>query len=242
MRKNMLPLLLALFFQCTQATLLNVRCQSPENCLQLNIPGGFSSPFWKNMGYKYNTTAHPECKYVKCDRSVYPSEGSIIHDVSGYAGVDLIKYQKPPTPTVLQIIPAIAASILAAPPTNSTAYTCSVCGHSYNAATDGGGVPFEKLPDTWTCPVCGAPKSSYKPTALLDGTVVWSHHDDYDDHDNSVSIPTVQLSNGVSMPAVAAGTWQYDADTAQAAVEAAIKAGFTHIDTAHDCEFHAFFC
>ena len=194
------------------------------------------------MGYKYNTTAHPECKYVKCDRSVYPSEGSIIHDVSGYAGVDLIKYQKPPTPTVLQINPAIAASILAAPPTNSTAYTCSVCGHSYNAATDGGGVPFEKLPDTWTCPVCGAPKSSYKPTALLDGTVVWSHHDDYDDHDNSVSIPTVQLSNGVSMPAVAAGTWQYDADTAQAAVEAAIKAGFTHIDTAHDCEFHAFFC
>ena len=26
-----------------------VRCQSPENCLQLNIPDGFNSPFCKPM-------------------------------------------------------------------------------------------------------------------------------------------------------------------------------------------------
>ena len=140
-------LVLSTLFQCTQATLLNVRCQSPENCLQLNIPGGFSSPFWKNMGYKYNTTEHPECSYVKCDMSVYPSEGSIIHDVSGYAGVDLIKYQKPPTLQMNADFVSVAGS------TNSTTYTCTVCGHVYNAANDGAGVPFEKLPDSWTCPV-----------------------------------------------------------------------------------------
>jgi len=26
-----------------------VRCQSPENCLQLNIPDGFNSPFCKRQ-------------------------------------------------------------------------------------------------------------------------------------------------------------------------------------------------
>merc|ERR1712166_756567 len=63
---------------------------------ELNIPDGFNSPFWKNMGYKYNTTSHPECKYVTCDRDIYPTIGNIVHDVSGFKGVDLVKYQKPP--------------------------------------------------------------------------------------------------------------------------------------------------
>lgn len=36
------------------------------------------------------------------------------------------------------------------------------------------------------------------------------------------------------MPAVAAGTWQYDSSTAQAAVSAAFQVGYTHLDTAHD--------
>jgi diketogulonate reductase-like aldo/keto reductase len=47
-------------------------------------------------------------------------------------------------------------------------------------------------------------------------------------------IPTFPLPNGVHMPAVAAGTWQYDADYAEQSVKAALTAGYTHIDTAHD--------
>ena len=46
--------------------------------------------------------------------------------------------------------------------------------------------------------------------------------------------PFVTLNNGVQMPAVAAGTWQYTAATAQTSVTNALKVGFTHIDTAHD--------
>ena len=46
-------------------------------------------------------------------------------------------------------------------------YKCSVCGWIYDPALgdpDGGippGVPFEKLPDSWVCPVCGATKSEF---------------------------------------------------------------------------------
>ena len=35
-------------------------------------------------------------------------------------------------------------------------WVCSVCGYAYEGA-----VPFEELPDTWTCPLCGAPKSEF---------------------------------------------------------------------------------
>lgn len=47
-------------------------------------------------------------------------------------------------------------------------YECNVCGYIYDPALgdpDGKippGTPFEKLPDDWTCPVCGAPKSDFK--------------------------------------------------------------------------------
>jgi len=45
-------------------------------------------------------------------------------------------------------------------------YKCSVCGYIYDpelGEEDSGippGTPFEKLPDDWKCPVCGAPKDS----------------------------------------------------------------------------------
>ncbi|MCJ7664989.1 MAG: rubredoxin [Desulfobacterales bacterium] len=48
-------------------------------------------------------------------------------------------------------------------------YKCSVCGYIYDPAkgdSDGGiapGTPFEKLPDDWTCPVCGATKDKFEP-------------------------------------------------------------------------------
>lgn len=47
-------------------------------------------------------------------------------------------------------------------------YVCQVCGYIYNPADgdpDGGippGTPFEDLPDSWACPVCGAGKDEFE--------------------------------------------------------------------------------
>jgi flavin reductase (DIM6/NTAB) family NADH-FMN oxidoreductase RutF/rubredoxin len=47
-------------------------------------------------------------------------------------------------------------------------YKCTVCGYVYDPKTgdpDGGvkpGTPFEKIPDSWVCPVCGASKSEFE--------------------------------------------------------------------------------
>lgn len=49
-------------------------------------------------------------------------------------------------------------------------YVCKVCGYIYDPATGDpnngvtAGTPFEKLPDDWTCPVCGADKSQFEKT------------------------------------------------------------------------------
>lgn len=42
-------------------------------------------------------------------------------------------------------------------------YICNHCGYVYDDATQK--VPFSQLPDNWKCPVCGAPKSAFKPDA-----------------------------------------------------------------------------
>ena len=48
-------------------------------------------------------------------------------------------------------------------------YVCDVCGYIYDPAegdSEGGipaGTPFEKLPEDWTCPVCGASKEDFSP-------------------------------------------------------------------------------
>lgn len=47
-------------------------------------------------------------------------------------------------------------------------YKCLVCGYIYDPElgdSDGGiaaGTPFEDIPDSWTCPVCGADKSEFE--------------------------------------------------------------------------------
>jgi len=51
--------------------------------------------------------------------------------------------------------------------TKMSKYKCQVCGYIYNPELgdpDGHikpGTPFEKLPDDWTCPVCGASKDQF---------------------------------------------------------------------------------
>jgi flavin reductase (DIM6/NTAB) family NADH-FMN oxidoreductase RutF len=50
-------------------------------------------------------------------------------------------------------------------------YECIVCGYIYEPEKGDPdssilpGTPFEKLPDTWICPVCGASKSEFKKVA-----------------------------------------------------------------------------
>ena len=45
-------------------------------------------------------------------------------------------------------------------------YKCGVCGYIYDPGKGDGAnppMPFEKLPADWKCPVCGEPKSVFKP-------------------------------------------------------------------------------
>lgn len=48
-------------------------------------------------------------------------------------------------------------------------YVCNLCGWEYDPAEgdpDSGvapGTPFDKLPDDFVCPVCGAGKSDFEP-------------------------------------------------------------------------------
>ncbi len=52
---------------------------------------------------------------------------------------------------------------------NMKKYECAVCGYIYDPEegdSDGGipaGTSFEKLPDDWVCPICGAEKSEFHP-------------------------------------------------------------------------------
>lgn len=40
-------------------------------------------------------------------------------------------------------------------------YVCSICGYVYDE--DKEGIPFTDLPESWTCPMCGAPKALFEP-------------------------------------------------------------------------------
>ena len=45
-------------------------------------------------------------------------------------------------------------------------YVCSVCGYEYDPA-ENDNVPFEQLPDDWTCPVCGVSKDQFEQAYAL---------------------------------------------------------------------------
>ena len=46
-------------------------------------------------------------------------------------------------------------------------WECTVCGYVYDPEKGDldsnmpAGTPFEQLPESWVCPVCGAPKSQF---------------------------------------------------------------------------------
>ena len=40
-------------------------------------------------------------------------------------------------------------------------YVCSVCGYEYDPA-ENDNVPFDQLPDDWTCPGCGVSTDQFE--------------------------------------------------------------------------------
>jgi diketogulonate reductase-like aldo/keto reductase len=54
------------------------------------------------------------------------------------------------------------------------------------------------------------------------------------DTNSTDAVKNVKLNNGVEMPLISLGVWQYDSSTAQSAVKLALQTGFNHIDTALD--------
>lgn len=50
-----------------------------------------------------------------------------------------------------------------------TKYVCTVCGYVYDPAIgdeDSGiepNTPFDDIPDSWTCPICGVTKADFVP-------------------------------------------------------------------------------
>jgi rubredoxin len=57
-------------------------------------------------------------------------------------------------------------------------WVCSVCGYMYDPAAgdpDAGippGTAFEDLPETWTCPACGAAKESFQSQDVMEANMV----------------------------------------------------------------------
>ena len=45
-------------------------------------------------------------------------------------------------------------------------YVCGVCGYEYDPA-ENDNVPFEDLPEDWTCPVCGVGKDQFSPAYIF---------------------------------------------------------------------------
>lgn len=46
-------------------------------------------------------------------------------------------------------------------------YVCTVCGYVYEEAAGSepdvaSGTPFENIPDSWTCPLCGVAKDQFQ--------------------------------------------------------------------------------
>ncbi|CAA0827317.1 Rubredoxin-like superfamily protein [Striga hermonthica] len=70
------------------------------------------------------------------------------------------------SPSIRQLMPP-PSQVLSVPATapkfsmrlaSKQAYICRDCGYIYNDRT-----PFEKVPDKYFCPVCGAPKRRFRP-------------------------------------------------------------------------------
>jgi rubredoxin len=82
----------------------------------------------------------------------------------GLAGSASIAPDYPAPPRRLDNVRAVSAETEA-----KQLWICTSCGFIYDpdeGDPDGGippGTPFEEIPDTWFCPVCGARKADFEP-------------------------------------------------------------------------------
>jgi flavin reductase (DIM6/NTAB) family NADH-FMN oxidoreductase RutF/rubredoxin len=135
----------------------------------------------KNVNYKVGQTGAP----VVLDNAVAYYEAEVLQDVD--AGTHTIfigrvvaaeilndnatmtyeYYQKVKRGTTPKTAPSYIPKEKEAQ-VKMAKYECTVCGYVYDPEKgdpDGNippGTPFEKLPDGWVCPVCGAAKSDFK--------------------------------------------------------------------------------
>jgi flavin reductase (DIM6/NTAB) family NADH-FMN oxidoreductase RutF/rubredoxin len=88
--------------------------------------------------------------------------------VSNKASLTYEYYQQVKRGTTPKTAPSYVAPGKKEEKPNMDKYSCKVCGYIYDPAlgdADGGikpGTSFAELPDTWVCPVCGAPKTEFE--------------------------------------------------------------------------------
>ncbi len=153
----------------------------------LNFIGNFGfksgrqSDKFKDVHYKIGSTQAP----VVLDNALAYLEAKTIGQVDvgthtiflgEIIGADVVKEGEPMTYAYYHQVkrgttPQSAPSYVEEPKkpgTSAAKYTCSVCGYTYDPEkgdADGGvnpDTPFEQIPDTWVCPVCGAAKEMFE--------------------------------------------------------------------------------
>ena len=109
---------------------------------KLPVPDGVKSYFTCKVVDKMETATH----------TVFLGEVTDAGVLSDDAPMTYAYYHK-----VLKGKTAANAPTYQAESASAGKYVCRICGYVYS-----GDVPFEQLPDDWTCPVCGAPKSQFE--------------------------------------------------------------------------------
>jgi len=135
---------------------------------------------FENVQYKLGDTLAP----IVLDHTLAYLEAKVINQIEvgthtiflgEVVGADVLKEGNPMTYAYYHQVkrgttPKSAPSYVEEPkPTASTIikYKCNVCGYIYDPEkgdADGGimsGTPFERIPDSWACPVCGATKDMF---------------------------------------------------------------------------------
>jgi flavin reductase (DIM6/NTAB) family NADH-FMN oxidoreductase RutF/rubredoxin len=136
---------------------------------------------FKDVNYKLGETGAP----IVLDHSLSYLEARVINQVDvgthtifigELVGADVLKEGEPMTYAYYHQVkrgttPKTAPSYIEERKevgSKMAKYKCSVCGYIYDPELgdpDGDikpGTPFEKIPDTWVCPVCGASKDQFE--------------------------------------------------------------------------------
>ncbi len=149
---------------------------------QFGFKSGRDINKFEGVNYKLGETKAP----IVLDHTLAYLEAKVVRemDVATHTdflgelvGADILKEGEPMTyayyldvkrGTTPKTAPSYVQEKKEAPKVAMPKYECNVCGYIYDPEKgdpEGGiapGTPFEKLPDDWVCPVCGAAKSEFK--------------------------------------------------------------------------------